>query len=31
MYGLTPDRRPVGTVTGYCVGYTYCPDYVNTV
>ena len=31
MYGQTPDRRPVGTVTGYCVGYTYCPDYVNTI
>jgi len=31
MYGATPDGRVVGTVTGYCLGYYYCPDYVNSV
>lgn len=27
--GTTPDGDPVGSITGYCVGYTLCPNYVN--
>ncbi|KIF00776.1 hypothetical protein PL81_39300 [Streptomyces sp. RSD-27] len=25
----TPDGRPLGTMTAYCVGQTVCPDWVN--
>ncbi|MFF5705683.1 hypothetical protein ACFY7H_24840 [Streptomyces sp. NPDC012794] len=25
----TPDGRPLGTVTAYCLGQTLCPDWVN--
>ena len=27
----TPDGRPIGLITGYCVGYTNCPEAVNEV
>lgn len=29
VYGNTPDYRSVGAVTAYCLGYEYCPDYIN--
>lgn len=28
---LTPDGRPVGTITAFCEGYDDCPDWVNSV
>lgn len=29
--GCTPDNAVVGSITGYCEGYTRCPDFVNHV
>lgn len=28
---VTPDGRPIGTVTAYCNGQTYCPDWINAL
>jgi hypothetical protein len=30
-WGRTPDGRPVGTITSFCRGQTYCPDWINDI